>query len=44
MGGLGVQKDYMITGGGGDLKGPKKGLRNKFVAPYQVINNGFLIL
>ena len=27
-GGGGVQKDHTITGGRGDPKGPKKGLRN----------------
>ena len=31
--GRGVRKDYTITGGRGDLKGPKKGLRNQFIAP-----------
>ena len=30
----GVRKDYMITGGEEDLKGPKKGLRNQSIAPY----------
>ena len=31
--GEGVQKDYIITGGRGDLKDPKKGLHNEFIAP-----------